>query len=102
MVGGLVQQQDIGRGRQHAGQRGTTGFAAGYMRGVLVAVKTELFQDVAGLIVVVAGAETGLDIGQCRGEAGKIRLLRQITDGRARLHEAAAAIGLDEAGGDLQ
>src|ERR1700689_1499080 len=25
MVGGLVQQQDIGRGRQHPGQRGATG-----------------------------------------------------------------------------
>ena len=57
---------------------------------------------IAGLIVVVAGAEAGFDIGQRRGEAGKIRLLRQIADGGAGLHEAAAAVGFDQAGGDLQ
>ena len=33
---------------------------------------------------------------------GEVRLLRQVADGGARLHEARAAIGLDQAGGDLQ
>jgi len=36
------------------------------------------------------------------GEAGEIRFLRQIADGSARLHEAAAAVGLDQTGRDLQ
>ena len=36
------------------------------------------------------------------GKAREVRLLRQIAHGRARLHEARAAIGLDEPGGDLQ
>ncbi len=58
--------------------------------------------DSAALIGVVARAEPGLDIGQRRGEAGEVRLLRQIADGRAGLHEARAAVGLDQAGGDLQ
>ena len=102
MVGRLVQQQDIGRGRQHARQRRAAGLAAGEMRGVLIAVKPELLQHIAGLIVVVARAEPGLDIGQRGGEAGKIGLLRQIADGRAGLHETAAAVGLDQAGRDLQ
>ncbi len=102
MVGGLVQQQDIGRGRQHARQRRAAGFTAGYIRGLLIAVKPELLQNVAGLVVVVAGAEACFDIGQRGGEAGEIRLLRQIADGRTRLHEAAAAVGFDQAGRDLQ
>ena len=55
MVGRLVQQQDIGRGRQHPRQRRAAGFAAGDIRGVFVAMKPELLQDVAGLIMVVAG-----------------------------------------------
>ena len=102
MVGGLVQQQDIGRGRQHARQRGAAGLAAGQVRGIFVAVQPELLQQIAGLVVVVARAEAGFDIGQRGREAGKIGLLRQIADGRAGLHEAAAAVGLDEAGRDLQ
>ena len=56
--------------------------------------KPSCSRTVAGLIVVVAGAEAGLDIGQRRGrEVAEIRLLRQIADGGARLHEAAAAVG---------
>ncbi len=43
MVGRLVQQQDIGRGRQHPRQRGAAGLAAGDMRGVFVAGEPELF-----------------------------------------------------------
>ena len=102
MVGGLVQQQDIGRGRQHPRQRGAAGFAAGNMRGIFLAVQPELLEDVARLIVIVAGPEAVLDIGQRGRKAGKVRLLRQIAHGGAGLHEAAAAVGLYEAGGDLQ
>ncbi len=69
MVGGLVQQQDIGRGRQHPRQRRAAGFAAGQMRGIFIAVQTELLEKIARLIMVVAGAEAGLDIGQRGGEA---------------------------------
>ena len=72
------------------------------MRGVLVAVQAEQFEDIAGLIVVVAGPEAGFDIGERRGVALEIRLLRQIADGGARLHEAAAAVGLDQPGRDPQ
>ncbi len=101
MIGRLVQQENIGRGRQHTRQRRAAGFAAGHLRGVFVAAKPELLQNVACLIAVVAGAETGLDIAQRGRETGKIRLLRQIADGSAGLHEAAAAVGLDQASRDL-
>jgi hypothetical protein len=102
MVGGLVQQQDIGRGRQHMRQRRAAAFAAGQMRGILVAVKPELLEEIARLVVVIARAETGFDIGKRGGVACEIGLLRQIADGRAGLHEAAAAVRLDEAGCDLE
>src|SRR3954452_21997595 len=52
--------------------------------------------------MVVAGTETGLDIGQRGLVIAEVRLLRQIADGRARLYEAAAAVGLDQAGCNLQ
>ena len=91
-----------GDGRQHARQRGAARLAAGELRRVFVAVQAELFQQIARLVAIVAGAEPGFDIGERRGEAGEIRLLRQIADGGAGLHEAAAAVGLDQAGRDLQ
>ncbi len=102
MVGRLVQQQDVGRGRQHPRQRRAAGLAAGDMRGVFVAGQPELLHEIARLIMVVAGAEAGLDIGQRRLVVAEVRLLRQIADGGAGLHEAAAAVRLDEAGGDLE
>ena len=64
MVGRLVQQQDVGRGRQHPRQRRAAGLAAGDVRGIFVAVQAELLQQIARLIMVVAGAEAGLDIGR--------------------------------------
>ena len=48
------------------------------------------------------GAEAGLDIGERGRGAGEIRLLRQIADRRAGLHEPRAAVGLDQPGGDLE
>ena len=102
MVGRLVQQQDIGRGRQHARQRGAARFATGDVRRIFFAAETELLDQIARLIVVVAGIEAGLDIGQRGGKTGKIRLLRQVADGGAGLHETAAAIRFDQAGGDLE
>src|SRR5438270_9570168 len=102
MVGRLVQQQDIGRGRQYPRQRRAAGLTARDMRGVFVAVQPELLHQIARLVMIVAGAEAGLYIGQRRLVVAEVRLLRQITDGRARLYEPAAAVRLDEAGGDLE
>ncbi len=65
-------------------------------------VQAKLLEQIARLIMVVAGAEAGLDIGQRGLVLAEIRLLRQIADGGAGLHEAAAAVGLDQPGRDLQ
>ena len=48
MVGRLVEQQDIGRGRQHARERSAARFAAGEMRRMLLAGEAELLQQIAG------------------------------------------------------
>ena len=56
VVGRLVEQQDVGRGRQHAGQRGAPRLAAGQGGGVFVAGQAELFQQVARAVAVGVGA----------------------------------------------
>src|SRR5581483_12385032 len=98
MVGRLVQQQDVGRGRQHPRERRASRLTAGEMGGVFVATKSELLQQVTRRIMVVTGAKAGLDIGERRGVAGKIRLLRQIPDRCAWLDKSTARVSLDKPG----
>ena len=64
MVGRLVEQQDVGRGRQHAGQRGAARFAAGEFAGVLLAGEAELLQQVARADADRRRAQARLDIGE--------------------------------------
>ena len=72
------------------------------LRGVFVAGEAELLEQQPRPVRIVAGREPGLDEGRRRREAGEVGLLRQVADGRARLQEAAAGVGLDQPGGDLQ
>ena len=102
MVGRLVEQQDVGRRRQHARERGAARLAAGEMRRVFAAGEAELLQQIARGMRVVGRPQAGLDIGERRGEAREVRLLRQIAHRRAGLHEHRAAVGLDQPGRDLQ
>jgi hypothetical protein len=53
-------------------------------------------------MVIVGRSEPGLDIVERCGRIAEIRLLRQITDGGARLHESPARIGLDRPGRNLE
>ena len=102
MVGRLVEQQDVGLGRERARERRAPRLAAGKARGVFVAGEPELFEQVARAMGVVAGRKARLHIGERGGEARQVRFLRQIADGGAGLREACAAIGLHRSGGDLQ
>ena len=102
VIGRLVEEQDVRLRREHPSERGAPGFAAGEIRGRLLACQPELIEDVARAMRIVARSEPRLDISERRGIAGEVRLLRQIADGRARLREAAAAVRLGEAGRDLQ
>src|SRR6185437_12378214 len=47
MVGGLVEQENIGLGRQHAGERGTAGFAARKTRRLLAAGEAQMLEQIA-------------------------------------------------------
>ncbi len=102
MVGGLVEQENVGFGRQHAGERGAAGLAAREMRRVLVAGEAEAFQQIARAVRIVARGEPGRDEGGDGGEAGQIRTLRQIADGHRRLQEARAGVRLDHSRGELE
>ena len=102
MVRRLVEEQDVGLGRQHMGKRRTAGLAAGEVGGLLVAGQPELLQQVARPVRIVARSEARLHIGQGAGIAGKVGLLGQIAHGGPGLHEALAAVGLDETCGDFE
>ncbi len=102
MVGRLVEQEDVRHRRQHPGERRAACFAAGEAGGVFAAVEPELFQQLAGLVWAVLGAEPGFDIGERRWRVAKVRLLREIAQRCARLHEHRAAVGGDGAGCDLE
>src|SRR5262249_44745809 len=58
------------------------------------------FQQIMGLMMVVAGRESRLDIGKRGRVLAEIRLLRQGADRGSGLHEARAGGRLDQAGGD--
>ena len=102
VVGRLVEQQDVGRGRQHPRERGAARFAAGEMRRMLVAGKAELLEQIAGGVTIVGRAEPVLDIGEGGFEAGEVRLLRQIAERHPGLHEHRAAVRLDGPCRDFQ
>src|SRR5262249_16302863 len=68
----------------------------------LGAIEAELLQQVAGLMPIIRGAESGRDIAERSRMADEVRLLRQIADGCTRLHKARAVVGLDEARGDAK
>src|SRR3954449_9030329 len=83
-------------------ERSALDLAAGKLRGVFVAVQAELLQDMPRLMGVVTGTEPCLDVGERCFVAGKIRLLRQVTDRRAGLDETHPAVRLDQASHDLE
>ena len=104
MIGRLVEQQDVGRGSQRAGQRGAARLAAGKRAGSSSPERPSSLSRYSARWrpSAVRGAKTRLDIGQRGGEPGQIGFLRQIVDRRAGLGEALSGIGLDEPGGDAQ
>ncbi len=102
MIGGLVEEQDVGRGRQHPRERRAPCFAAGKSRWVLVAGEAELLEQILRLMRVVARRQAGAHIGERGRMAGEVRFLRQVAQRGARLHETRAAVRLDQSGRDLQ
>ena len=103
VIGRLVEQQDVGRRSQRAGQRRAACFAAGQRRRIFLAGKAEFLEQIKRAVAIGrAGVKPRLDIGQGCDEPGQIRLLRQVLDRRAGLSKTLAGIGLDQPGGDAQ
>src|SRR6266478_4863392 len=102
MVRRLVEEENVGRRREHARERGTARLTAREAIGRFFSVKAELMEKIAGAVAVVARRHSRLDKGARGGETGEIGLLRQIADGCSGLEEARAGIGFDESRGDLQ
>ena len=102
MVGGLIQQQHIGLGRQNPHDGGPARLAAGQARGILVAGEAQLLEQIAGLVGLVAGPEARLHVIHDRGEAAEVGLLREIAHGGVGLEEAHALVRLGLGGGDAQ
>ena len=62
MVGGLIQQQDIGLRAEYPGQSGAPCLAAGEGLRRFIAAQPQMFQKIARPVRVIAGAKTGADI----------------------------------------
>ncbi len=91
---GSSSKQDVGLRRQRLRERRATPLPAGQRRGLFLTGQPELLQQIAGTIRIVARSEPRLHIGERVLERAEIRLLREVADCRARLHEARAAIRL--------
>ena len=102
VVGGLVEQEQVGAGCECAHQGRAPALAAREPRRRLVAGKPHLFQQGVRAIGIVARAHAGFHVGQHGGRVAEIGFLMQVADGGAGLQEAYAFAGGEQAGGDLQ
>ena len=100
MVGGLVEQQDIRLGREHAGEAAAPRLAARQNCRVLAAVQTQPLQQKPRAVRIVARPQPRLHIGERRREAAETGFLRQVTHRRSRLDKNLARIRFHEPGRD--
>jgi hypothetical protein len=97
MVGGFIEQQDVGRGRQCAGKGGAPDFTARERGRRFLAREPQFLQQIAAAMLIVRRSEAVFHIVQHRLEAGKIGFLGQITDGSAGLQPAFTFVRFDPA-----
>ena len=102
MVGGLIEQQHVRLRRQNPRQCSATPLAARERLGVFRACQPQRLEQILRAIGIVARRQPSFHIGQRRGMAGEVGLLRQIADRGAWLGEAHPGIVLDQPGGDLE
>jgi len=84
------------------GQRTAPYLTTGKVLRVFLAGKTKDAQQIGCAVHVATGRKPGLDIVKCRAVPTQVRLLGQITDGRARLGESLACIRFQHSCGDFQ
>ena len=95
MVGGLVEQHDVGLGHQRTGERRAPCLAAGEVRRLAGGIELHLVEQRRDAIIVRTQrvGKRGGHIGADAGVAREIGFLRQGGDGGAGLGEARAAVG---------
>ncbi len=98
VVGGLVEQDDVGVLGEGAGQRRAADLAAGEALGGLFGVETEIGEPCLSLVVLGAAGRGVVE----QGRAGDLRLLWHEGDAGPRRDVALAAVRLDLAGQDAQ
>ena len=63
VIGGLIQQQDVGPWRQHPGQRGAARLTAGQMRRVFRPAEAQIAQQVKGTVgILMPGFQSRFDM----------------------------------------
>jgi hypothetical protein len=102
MVGRLVEEQDVGFRGERSGKRGAAGFAAGETLRRPFGVEPQFAEQVIGAEGIVERPELGAGISADRVEAGEVRILRQVADGRVLLLDHLAAGRIGQPGGDAQ
>src|SRR5262249_59307680 len=89
-------QQDVRVRGENARERCPAGLAAGQPRDLLVTFEAELLQQIARLMQIVPRGKPSLHVSQCRGRAGKVRLLWQISNRGTGLHKTDAAVRFNQ------
>ena len=102
MVGRFVEQQQVGRGRERLHDRSAARLAARQTARIFVTGKPGLLQQRPCAVGIVAWPKSRLDICQHAWAIAEIRLLGQVPNGGARLHEAPSVEGGEQAGRDLE
>ena len=102
VVGRLVEQQRVGLGRKHAGEREAAGLSARKALGILGAFEAERLQQQAGAVRVVLRPQAREHVVERGRVAGEVSFLRQIADACRGVGEALAAVGVDQTGRDLE
>ena len=101
VIGRLIQQQDVGPGRQGAGQRRAPRFAARQGGGIFRAVQTQMAEQVIGAVGIVMQIQPRLDEFAGGSKARHVGFLRQVAHDGAGLDKHRAAVGFRQAGRDL-
>ena len=102
VIGGFVQQQNVGLGRQNPGQGAAAGLTAGQGGRVLAAVEAQMVEQGEGAACGPAVVQGRRHICQCGGKTRQVRLLVKVADRGALADGALAAVRLDKPGGDFQ
>ncbi len=102
MIGRLVEQKDFGLRAQDPDQSRPARFATRKAGRIRLGVDPEFFHHGSRRVRIVEVAKPGKDIIERCGEAGHVRLLRQIGKARGRLDEATSPISSHLAAGNAK